>query len=82
VETWWLSFADPDLQPGMQFLGVLIVDMPDGSDVNLAAIRAHEMGLNPGGEVAGCIVDGSRFAPEHRKRLLLRAEAEALATIV
>lgn len=42
---WWLSFASDD-----GFLGACIVP---GSDVATAAMAAHALGINPGGEVLG-----------------------------
>lgn len=47
---WWLSFADPNLPRGMQFLGACVVY---GFDVATAARSAHIAGCNPGGEVCG-----------------------------
>jgi hypothetical protein len=45
---WWLSFADPDREPGSEFLGVVIVE---ARGFALAVRRTHELGINPGGEV-------------------------------
>ena len=73
---WWLSFADPDLPEGSQFLGVVILQAPT---FPAAVTRSHVTGVNPGGEVApmGPIPPGY-IAPEWRGRLLTRAEAEAI----
>lgn len=50
-EEWhWLSFADPKLPQGTQFLGVAIVK---AKGFMHAVTRAHDLGVNPGGEVAG-----------------------------
>lgn len=42
---WWLSFSDEQA-----CLGVAIVD---GDDVVEATMRAHMLGINPGGQVLG-----------------------------
>lgn len=52
---WWLSFVDPEKPDGARFLGVAIVE---GYGVASAAIRAHELGLNPGGEVKAVELKG------------------------
>jgi hypothetical protein len=46
---WWLSFAE-DSDDG-RFLGACIVE---GKTVFDAVARATELGINPGGEAAGC----------------------------
>ena len=75
-EWWWLSFADGDLPKGSQFLGVAIVR---GWGILAATIRAHALGINPGGEVAGVQIPLERLPdPSFRERLLTREEAEAL----
>lgn len=51
VDRWfWLSFADGDRPKGQQFLGVIVVR---ALYFELAVARTHELGINPGGEVAG-----------------------------
>ena len=45
---YWLSFVDPDLPEGSQFLGVCIVD---GDDPVEAVKVAWAAKCNPGGEV-------------------------------
>ena len=47
---WWLSFCDPDLPEGKQFLGACVVV---ADDIISAAQEAHRLKCNPGGEVAG-----------------------------
>ena len=70
----WCSFADPDLPAGQQFLGVAIVE---AEDVVTAAMQAHLLGINPGGEVMGVLLPDDLLPPEHwRNRLLTREEAE------
>ena len=73
---WHLSFADPGLPAGSQFLGVVIVQAQALED---AVTRSHVLGVNPGGEiqVAGPIPPGF-IGPEWRDRLLSKAEAEAI----
>ena len=72
IRWWWLSFADPKRPAGEQFLGVAIVQ---GLDVVTAALVAHRLGINPGGQVAGIPLDDDRIpGPEYRERLLSRRE--------
>jgi hypothetical protein len=47
--------VDPEKPNGARFLGVAIVE---GYDVASAAIRAHELGVNPGGEVKAVKLEG------------------------
>lgn len=47
---WWLSFADPKLPKGKQFLGACIVS---GEDMIDAVAMAHALKINPGGQVKG-----------------------------
>lgn len=46
---WWLSFCDPDLPAGSQFLGAALVRE---RNIPMAMARAWELGINPGGQVA------------------------------
>lgn len=65
---WWLSFVDPEKPYGQRFLGVAIVQ---GYGVASAANRAHELGVNPGGEVKAVELTGDDIpAREFRNRLL------------
>lgn len=58
---YWLSFADPDLPAGAQFLGALIVE----ADSFIEAVQtSHRIGQNPGGEVKGVPVPPGRAIPE------------------
>jgi hypothetical protein len=50
LNLWWLSFCDPHRPDGAQFLGACIVG---GLDIATAAMSAHALGCNPGGEVMG-----------------------------
>jgi hypothetical protein len=45
----WMSFCDPDLPEGSQFLGVAIVE---AKDERTAIVTAWDQNCNPGGEVA------------------------------
>src|SRR3990167_2543853 len=47
---WYLSFADPMLPRGTQFLGATVIE---GWDIVSAASNAYLLGINPGGEVMG-----------------------------
>jgi hypothetical protein len=73
VELWWLSFADPGLPEGSQFLGVVILEAAGLAD---AVTKSHLLGLNPGGEILGYPVPG--WIPrEWQGRLLTKEEAVA-----
>ena len=72
----WLSFADPSLPDGSQFLGVAIVR---GVDVVSAVVSAHALNINPGGEVMCVEIPDDmlgRIPPYYFDRLLSRAECE------
>lgn len=69
---WWLSFCEVDRPKGEQFVGCAIVfaDSPE-----LAPLRAHHLGINPGGEVA--MVKLYKYVPRRfRNRFLEPAEAQ------
>lgn len=68
----WLSFCDPARPAGEQFLGVAIIAAEDFEN---AVMRAHELGINPGGEVRGLPVpaDSVERVFPHSERLLSRA---------
>ena len=66
---YWLSFADPDKPKGAQFLGVSMVLASSFED---AICKAHELGINPGGEVMCAELD---YAPDEKlQHRLLSAE--------
>lgn len=71
----WLSFCDPQRPKGKQFLGVVIVWAYGFVD---AADKAHRMGINPGGEVAGMEYELGEFlaGPEWWNRLLDATEVD------
>ena len=75
---WWLSFTDPEREPGTQFLGVAVVRAAGPAG---AIGMAHLLGCNPGGEVSvvGPIPDDHVPPPEYRERLLDRPLAEQAA---
>lgn len=69
---WWLSFADPDLPDGRQFLGVVIMN---GDTVMEAITEAHVLGVNPGGECSFAQIPEEHVPPlQYRRRLLNYAE--------
>jgi hypothetical protein len=78
VSYYSLSFADPARPEGQRFLGVCIVEAMTLQD---AIMRAWELGINPGGEVAGFLVP-----PDHEQniarfglnRLISKAELNRL----
>lgn len=59
---WWCSFADAD-----GFRGVAVVAAPGAVH---AIRRTHELGINPGGEVAVVPVLARGVPESHRDRLL------------
>jgi hypothetical protein len=78
VPIYWLSFRDPDLPEGSQFLGAAIVE---AQTFRLALARSWTLGYNPGGEIAVHIVDPKNedaVADLPRDQLLSREQAEAL----
>jgi hypothetical protein len=72
---WWLSFCDTDRPPGTQFLGVAIVAAPT---LAAAIVRAHKLGVNPGGQVGSVELPAGAVAEQWRDRLLTRDEAESI----
>ena len=78
MRVWWLSFCDPALPSGKQFLGVSIVS---GGTIIEATKNAHLMQCNPGGEVSGAVIpnDTVPFIADHwLYRLLTKAECDEL----
>ncbi len=74
---WWLSFANGDLPAGTQFLGVAIVEATQFVE---AVMRAHALGINPGGEVQGTQLGPEaleRVDAKWLNRLLTKAECTA-----
>jgi hypothetical protein len=71
MTTFWLAFSDPDARSDKRFLGVAIFDM-DGSarrrTVPEIVRRAHELGINPGGQVSVQEVEG--IPDEYKNRLI------------
>lgn len=63
---WWLSFADPELPKGSQFLGVSIVQCHIGE---LAPSEAWTQGCNPGGQVQ--IYQWNSPPPESDRNVLM-----------
>lgn len=76
---WWLSFADPDLPEGEQFLGVAIVEQRWFIS---AVEKAHELGINPGGQIQGVPVDLDTVPDEDIETLLGEERARHLAETV
>ncbi len=52
---YYLSFCDPKLPKGMQFLGATVVEAPSAHAIPAAA---SALGRNPGGEIAIVELDG------------------------
>jgi hypothetical protein len=70
---WWLSFADGSRPKGHQFIGVVIVQ---GDSLGWAVLRAHQLGINPGGEVQAVPLTRKVPSTEWRERLLTFDECE------
>lgn len=70
---YWLSFIDPDRPQGRRFLGVAVVRAEGPLS---ATNKAHDLGINPGGEVAIIrLPDDYKVIPEYVHRLLRVEEA-------
>lgn len=68
-----MSFCDTNLPVGSQFLGAIVLN---AEDIIEGAVRAHELKINPGGQVLGVMVPEDRIIPEEFcNRLLTRDEA-------
>lgn len=78
---YWLSFVEPQED---RFLGVVIVR--GAADLLTAVQVSHALGLNPGGEVRGMLVDrkeGIAEIPEgYIERLLTRDDVNKLMEAV
>jgi hypothetical protein len=74
----WLSFCDPHRPKGFQFLGVSIIPIDEGETIADAAMTAHMIDCNPGGEVAGIEFESDRVPVDAVGRLLTRLESEIL----
>lgn len=57
---WWLSFATDDGPRGVAIVA--------GEDIDQAVRRSHELGINPGGEVAGVPFPDDPDATAERER--------------
>lgn len=68
---YWLSFADPDLPEGTQFLGAVIVY---ASDFITAIKVSHHLKINPGGEVQGMPIPVEKKIPSKWIECLLSKE--------
>jgi hypothetical protein len=78
---WWMSFADPEMPKGRQFLGGLLIEADDEHEMLL---RSHALGLNPGGEISFFRVPPQfeeRVTPDLTYRLLSREECERIDRI-
>jgi hypothetical protein len=75
MTTFWLSFSNPDALRDKRFLGVAIFDMDEsGGELSVPEIvlRAHELGINPGGQV---LVQEVEDVPDEHKNKLITDEA-------
>lgn len=68
---WWMSFCDMSKPQGQQWLGVIVVEELGPMH---AVNKTHELGINPGGDIAFARVQPGVVKPEHMDRLLSRAE--------
>lgn len=79
----WLSFADPKLPKGKQFLGAVVIRADDMIE---AIKRSHFLGINPGGEVEGhpvIYLAGVDPIPDSfKERLLSRSEIDRLMALI
>lgn len=65
---WWVSFADPNLPEGEQFLGVIIIM---GGGIGEITQKAFAMGINPGGEVKAIPIPDEHVPDERFRNKLL-----------
>ena len=75
---YWLSFKDPDKPQGQQFLGACAVE---ADSLEVAIMRAWQLGINPGGEVAHIKVPKrlEKNIPRYGlNRLITKAELNAM----
>ncbi len=70
-QCYWLSFADPDLPKGSQFLGVVITN---AVGVAHAMQKCWDLGCNPGGQVMAYPTDAAKIPKECFDRLLSKQE--------
>lgn len=71
---WWLSFADPNKDPGEQFLGVIITT---GGGIGEITQKLWLMGINPGGEVQAYPLPDDHIPDEqYRNKLLSKDDLE------
>ena len=76
----WMSFADPDLPKGQQFLGAVIIK---ARGLAQATVLTHTMGINPGGEILSMDIPNDLFITDFwQNRLLSREECEELDRIL
>lgn len=74
MKTFWLSFADPDLPKGSQFLGAIVIQAFSFPE---AVALTHTMGINPGGEIAS--IECERVPPgRYHNRLLTKEDISAM----
>lgn len=78
---WWLSFTDPDRPTGQQALGACMVEATNEAT---AMVRAHELGINPGGQIAlAGPLQKEQIPPEQPlNRLLSREEVAAVDALI
>lgn len=76
----YMSFCDPDRPEGTQFLGAIMTYAPDFMS---AIMKTHALGINPGGEVAGCEVPDDLGVPEEFiDRLLSKDEVDRFDAVM
>lgn len=74
---WWLSFCDPSKPKGKKFIGVAIVE---AHSIIHAMELAHDLGINPGGEIFSYVVDD--IPDGILNRLLYRKDLEAAGLVL
>lgn len=71
---WWLSFADPHLPEGEQFLGAALIRE---RNVVMAIERSWQLGVNPGGEVAFELIPEDAIPEGQPREILMSRETIA-----
>lgn len=79
AQSWyWLSFADPDLPAGQQFLGACLVQAPGPT---LALALSHRLKINPGGCVRTFALPEEPDVKWPRNTLMSKSEIDAIEAL-
>ena len=71
MTTFWLTFNDPVAPTDKRFLGVAILDIDESghrASVTEIVLKAHKLGINPGGQVL--VREVKSISDEYKNRLI------------